>query len=161
MGTRIAPLSQDYEPVGQLVGRLRTLGGRRRALARMRACLWFLVLAPAGVLLIGWMDLLAALSPPLRIGALAAALLLATALALRAPFVARSGARPRAVATGGQREPLSRRIDPIAVEVILPYGSPVDVAGGRLEIDAEPVAAEAVGRRHGKRIGLSRNHTCV
>ena len=98
MGTRIAPLSQDYEPVGQLVGRLRTLGGRRRALARMRAGLWFLVLAPAGVLLIGWMDLLAALSPPLRIGALAAALLLATALALRAPFVARSGARPRAVA---------------------------------------------------------------
>jgi len=80
------------------VGRLREIGDRRRAILRLRSALWLMALAPAGVVAVGWLDLLAGLPPGLRVAGTAAALLAAAGFVVRAAARARQRSRPTAVA---------------------------------------------------------------
>jgi hypothetical protein len=98
MGIELNQVPRGFEPAEWLVGRLRALGRRRRALARIRGTFWFLAIAPAGVIVVAWLDLLAALSPGLRVAGMAAALSLAAAFVVRGALQARRKARPEAVA---------------------------------------------------------------
>jgi hypothetical protein len=149
MTTELAQLSQDSEPTAPLLDRLRFLAGRRRALACVRGLLWSSALALAGLLLVGWLDLLVALSPALRVVGAAAALVLTGTVALRGAVLARRLARPAAVARDLDRLAGSGGQVAVGLDLTQPRAGlpPLSLALARIAVHRAAVIAAGIRRK--------------
>ena len=103
MANGLSNAPHSYWPSALLVARVRSLAGRRRAVIRMREFFWLLVMAGLGLLLVGWLDLLAPMPPLLRVAGVAAAFLFACGFAVRDSLLLRYRSRPMAIANDVDR----------------------------------------------------------